>query len=150
MIKRKVIFYISICILVVSSILLTTGSQILVASLSQNSNIPFGTFVTWLGMISLPSCMIFGINRIYHPLSKRDTNFSLAFRASGFLAILWLPVSYYLAGNISFSFAEKAEFQGGQLAMEIFWIFSYFVVAFPVILLILFCLLSVLFKSRIP
>jgi len=42
------------------------------------------------------------------------------------LAILWVPISYLLAGNIAFTFTESITFQGGQQAMKLFWYFIYF------------------------
>ena len=39
--------------------------------------------------------------------------------------LFWIPISYLLAGNLSFTFSEKEGFQGGQSAMNCFWFFNY-------------------------
>ena len=36
------------------------------------------------------------------------------------MAFLWATICYILAGNFPYSFAEKDEFQGGQLTMKWF------------------------------
>jgi hypothetical protein len=48
-----------------------------------------------------------------------------------------VPVSYLLAGNLSFSFSEKATFQGGQAAMRWFWRYSYGLAVLPLTVLLL-------------
>ena len=63
------------------------------------------------------------------------------------LGILWVPISYLLAGNLSFSFSEKQIFQGGQDAMRWFWRLSYGI-GIGAILIIFTYWISLLFKKR--
>ena len=41
------------------------------------------------------------------------------------MLLLCVPVSFALAGNISFNFSTKPGFLGGQEAMRIFWGYTY-------------------------
>ena len=65
------------------------------------------------------------------------------------LGILWVPISYLLAGNLSFSFSEKETFQGGQDAMRWFWRLSYGI-GVGTILIIIAYWISLLSKRNRP
>ena len=145
--KRKIGFIVSLIIFVLSLYLLVTGSSVLMISLSESSNIPLGTFTTWLGMIALPFLFYFTMKRLREPESKTDRVFALLLKILIILAVLWIPISYLLSGNMSNTFTEKAEFQGGQLAMKIFWFNSYFTVAAPIVLAMFLGVYS-LFRKR--
>lgn len=145
--KRTIWFYGSLVILSVTMGLLLTGSPLLTRALDSNDTIPLGTFITWAGMISLPMAIYWGIRELRRPLSKLNRVLSLFLKIILVLAILWVPISYLLSGNISFSFSEKDEFQGGQLAMRLFWAFSYGIPIGSVSLLILYWL-SLLIRKR--
>ena len=121
--------------------LLITGSPILTSSTPGFDHIPLGTFITWAGMIALPYSILFAIDW----KKPTQSNFlKLLYRLlqlTIILAILWVPISYLLSGNLSFSFSEKSTFQGGQKAMKLFWTNSYVIVASP---LLIFCLAQLL------
>lgn len=136
--KRTIGLLVSLIIFAISLYLLVTGSSVLTLSLSDISYIPLGTFITWLGMIALPFIFYFSIRGFHQPQTKTGKVFALLLKTLIFLAVLWIPISYLLAGNMSNTFTEKGEFQGGQLAMKIFWINSYFTAAAPIVLAIAF------------
>ena len=146
--KQKIYLFISLFIVAATVILLVTGSPILTKTLSANSKVPLGNLITWAGFMALPLSIYFGVNRLYDPKKPRDKTLALLLRFSILLAFLWAPVSYLLAGNPSFTFSEKATFQGGQSAMKIFWYFSYAIVAFPLLLFIMFGSLNLMFRKR--
>jgi hypothetical protein len=131
--RRSIILISALFFLILSSTLLITGSSILTFSLSESAFVPLGTFITWLGMISLPVTILHGLAKTSE---KPFVFFTIAIKALIALAILWLPICFLLAGNISFSFGKKESFQGGQLAMQFFWLFNYFVVMAPIALLL--------------
>lgn len=145
--RRVVLFLGSLLITVTVSFLLITGSKILNASTMGDARIPAGTWITWLGMISLPVAILSGNKGLYTPGSKTNRFFSLALKVLISLAIMWVPICYLLSGNLSFTFSEKSEFQGGQTAMRIFWYFSYMLVGLPLLLLILYKVRSILVRS---
>ena len=147
--NKKILFILSLIILIVSAFLLISGSPLLVKPLTENSSIPMGTFITWFGMIALPLSIYLGINKLQQAANKRDQYFALLFKVLIVLAVLWVPISYALAGNLSFTFSEKATFQGGQSAMKIFWSFNIFLVIAPLTLWIVYGLLSFLYKRKI-
>jgi hypothetical protein len=123
--KRSIWFYGSLVVLILTIILLVSGSSILTIPLDKNNSIPLGTFITWAGIISFPTAVYTGIKDLRSPLGAFYKYLSYILKGLLILAILWVPICYLLAGNISFSFAEKESFQGGQLAMKWFWRLSY-------------------------
>ncbi|MBO0331099.1 hypothetical protein [[Muricauda] lutisoli] len=147
MTKPKFYFFASLTIFITVAILLITGSFVLTEPLYNGSTIPMGTPLTWLGIMSLPLAVYFGVERYRNPTKiykflPQLLKFSLA------AAVLWVPISYLLAGNLSFSFSEKEMFQGGQLAMKWFWGYSYGVVILPLFLLIVHWVLKVVNMIR--
>ena len=127
-------------------ILLVTGSSLLTKALNSDETIPFGTLITWTGMISLPLTIYWGIKELRKPLSKLNSILSGFLKIIIILGILWVPISYLLAGNLSFSFSEKETFQGGQDAMRWFWRLSYGI-GIGAILIISTYWISLLFKN---
>lgn len=105
--------------------LLISGSSLLNTRLDSNNFIPIGTLTTWIGMICLPLSVYWGIQEMRRPSRKETKILSLILRIIIVLGVLWVPISYGLAGNLSFSFSEKVTFQGGQAAMRWFWRLSY-------------------------
>jgi hypothetical protein len=106
-------------------LLLVTGSFLLTLALDSDKSIPLGTFITWIGVISLPLTIYWGIKEMRTPSRKITNLLSILLKIVILLGILWVPISYVLAGNISFTFSEKATFQGGQTAMKWFWYLTY-------------------------
>lgn len=145
--KRRTWFYISLAIMLFTIVLLVTGSSILTIALDKHDSIPLGTFITWAGIISLPLTIYWGIKEFRKPTRPFYKYLAVALKSIMILAVLWVPISYLLSGNISFSFAEKDTFQGGQLAMKWFWGISYGMALGPILLLIVYWL-SLLFNRN--
>ena len=123
--KRKIYFYSALILTIGVIILLVIGSSLLTITIDSNGSIPLGTILTWAGMISLPSTIYWGVKEMRKPSSKLNRILSGFLKIIVVLGILWVPISYLLAGNLSFSFSEKETFQGGQNAMRWFWRLSY-------------------------
>ena len=123
--KRKIYFYSALILTLSVIILLVTGSSLLTMALDSDETIPFGTLITWTGMITLPLTIYWGIKELREPSSKLNRILSGFLKIMLVLGILWVPIAYLLAGNLSFSFSEKETFQGGQAAMRWFWRLSY-------------------------
>ncbi|MBT8183009.1 MAG: hypothetical protein KJO53_15630 [Eudoraea sp.] len=83
-----------------------------------------GSFSTWAIMISLPFALYWGSSRFRTPQGKAYKVLSVILKILIALGILWLPLSYFLAGNMNFNFSEVDSFRGGQVAMKIFWVLS--------------------------
>ena len=124
--NRRKTYFLSALILTLSAvILLITGSPLLTIALDSDKSIPFGTLITWTGMISLPLTIYWEIKDLRKPSGKLNKILSIFLKIIIILGILWVPISYLLAGNLSFSFSEKETFQGGQIPMKWFWRLSY-------------------------
>jgi len=133
--QKSTCFYLSLLITVLVISLLVTGSSMLNLSIG---GIPLGTFITWSGMICLPLSIYLGISALRAPTTMISRILSLFLKLLLISGILWLPIAYLLAGNLSFTFSEKATFQGGQAAMRWFWRLSYGIGIGSLITLLLF------------
>ena len=122
---NKILSSIFIILSITIIFLLVSGSSLLTISLNASNSFPSGTLITYIGLISLPCAIYFGSKKIRNPENKPYRFLSKFLKTGIFLALLWLPVSYLLAGNFSFTFSQKNTFQGGQLAMKFFWYFTY-------------------------
>ena len=145
--KRKIYFYSTLILTIGVIVILVTGSSLLTIALNSDETIPFGTIITWTGMISFPLTIYWGIKELREPLNKLNKILSGFLKFIIVLGILWVPISYLLAGNLSFSFSEKETFQGGQDAMRWFWRLSYGI-GVGAILIISTYWISLIFKKR--
>lgn len=142
---RIIWFYGALVIAIIVLVLLLTGSSLLTVALDKKNTIPLGTFITWAGMISLPLTVYWGVYNLRKPSLGFHKFLSAVLKVVIALGILWLPISYLLAGNMSFTFTESISFQGGQLAMKLFWILSYGISIGAISILLLYWL-SLVFK----
>ena len=145
--KRKIYFYSALTLTLSVVILLVTGSSLLTIALNSNDTLPFGTLITWTGMISLPLTIYWGIKELRKPTNKLNRILSGFLKIVFVFGVLWVPISYLLAGNLSFSFSEKETFQGGQDAMRWFWRLSYGIGIGAILTLIAYWI-SLLFKKN--
>ena len=118
-------------------VLLLTGSSLLTMALDSEDSVPLGTFITWAGMMALPQTVYWGLQPLRNPKNIWNKALTSLLKLIMLLGILWVPVCYGLAGNMSFSFTEKATFQGGATAMRSFWWYTY---AIPVDTLLIWAL----------
>lgn len=144
--NRIFYFFAAFSITVIVVVLLVMGSSILNMNLNKQNSIPLGTFITWAGMISLPLSVYWGINKLRIPQTSFERLLSIGIKVIILLGILWVPISYLLAGNLSFSFSERETFQGGQSAMRWFWRLSYGIGLGSIVILFIYWI-SLLFKK---
>ncbi|WP_420378886.1 hypothetical protein [Gilvibacter sp.] len=123
--KQKSYFLIALSVTIFVLALLLTGSSLLNYNLSKSGAIPLGTFITWIGLVALSLSVYWGVRSLRQPHNLMYRRLSLVLKVAIGLAVLWVPVSFALAGNISFNFSTKPGFQGGQEAMRIFWGYTY-------------------------
>ena len=145
--RRKIYFYCALILTLITFILLATGSSLLTMALDRDKSIPLGNLITWTGMISLPLSIYWGVKELRKPTSKLNRILSRVLKMIIILGILWAPISYLLAGNLSFSFSEKESFQGGQAAMLWFWRLSYGIGIGAILTLIIYWI-SLLFIEK--
>lgn len=123
--RSRIWFYTFLFVSMISLFLLVTGSSLLTLALDRSDRIPLGTFITWAGMISLPLTLYWGCRELRNPTTTLNIILAGSLKVIILLGILWVPISYLLAGNLSFSFSDKETFIGGQTAMKWFWCLSY-------------------------
>lgn len=146
--RRKIYFYSALSITLSVVTLLVTGSSLLTVALDSDKSIPLGNLITWIGMISFPLTIYWGIKEFRKPSIKFNSILSVFLKIIIALGVLWVPISYLLAGNLSFTFSEKETFQGGQVAMKLFWCFSYGVGIGTIIILLTYWVLLLFQKDK--
>lgn len=135
---RKIIFWLSIGVVLTSASLLVSGSGLLVRPVTESSTVPLGTFITWAGLIALPKAILFGRKELYYPSSQRDALYRLAMISALVWAFAWGFVGYALAGNWAMTFSGYVnELRGGELASKLYWANCYFTAMTPLLILAL-------------
>ncbi len=113
--------------------LLLTGSSLLTVALSERLGLPWGTPITWLGMVALVFALWFGSAALRAPRTHADRNYRRAWAVLLAMAVLWPFVSYALAGNWSYSFGQREGFQGSSAAADWFFRYSFSVLLLPLL-----------------
>ncbi len=139
--KRKIFLAISIIIFLGSLLIIITGSWLLTHPVFFYKEMPLGTLSTWAGFISIPCMLYYGIRAFHPPRSEFMKVFRLLNIFIILAAISWGVVSYYLADNWSFSFGNHIEdFRGSVAAYDVFVLFTFTIVALPIVFLVVFLL----------
>ena len=145
---RKLGLIVSLVVFCAASYLLVTGSPVLNQVASEALLMPWGTLITWFGLLSLPSLVYFVFPGIMHPATGVQRILKGFLLLSVVLALLWPLLSFYLAANWSYSFKAQEAFRGSARASVYFWNLVKFTAALP-LLVFLGCLLERLFgRSR--
>lgn len=146
--RRKIWFFSSLIVTFSTIILLVKAHSLMMVAMDNANSIPLGTFITWSGMIALPLSIYWGIKELRKPSKKLNKILSGFLKIIIILGIFWVPISYLLAGNLSFSFSEKETFQGGQDAMKWFWRLSYGIGIGAILTLIIYWISLLLQKKK--
>lgn len=146
--NRKIIFFITLLILIICTFLLVTGSDILVKPVVPGSGLPWGTIITWAGLIALPAAILSGIENIRHPGNIVFRILNIANKMAVFFALIWGFVSYYFANNWAFTFSQQTEFRGSIRASSFFWYYTFFIIVLSLTLLIVYFPYKILNKRR--
>ncbi|MCW5520230.1 hypothetical protein J1N09_10300 [Aureitalea sp. L0-47] len=143
---RRFGFFMCSLVVVITTTLLVNGSDLLVYAVIEDPFIPLGNVLTWLAMIALPLSLYLGVRRFRMPRSKVDRILKVLLIIAIVLGVIWYPVSWALADNLSGSFGGNGVFRGSARAGEYYWFYTYTVVGFPLLLWI-FHLLLRLFRK---
>ena len=122
--KIKYWHIIPLLIFILSAYYLLSGSEILVKPLWYNPYIPFGTLITWFGLISLELLLYVVTNITISKTGLLNIIIRYSVLLLLILAILWVPIAYALSGNFAFNFSGSSELVGIE-ASKVFWYFSY-------------------------
>ena len=149
--KSTLLLLFSLLVLICSAYLLITGSPLLVKPLLHQPIVPMGTLITWMGIIALPYCILYGISNLRQPTNRISKRYRTVLNVLIMLAISWGLVSYFLADNWSFTFKQQSDFRGSTRASPYFWHYTKIVVAAPIVFLLIYGLhiLILAIKNRI-
>ncbi|QIA08586.1 hypothetical protein [Draconibacterium halophilum] len=127
--KKKAKLIILLSILGLAFYCLFVQPELLGINISKSLNFPLGSLIAWLGIVAY---VIF-FQLIMVPLSKSDLfRIEKVIRSSQFtLALLWLPVSLALSGNMAFTF------QNAPHAFKFWVIYTLVILVLPLVLFIL-------------
>ena len=139
---RKKLLFTTIFITLAALFLIISSPGIMLYNLSSSYNFPAGTLITWFGFLGLSLSVYLGIANLRNPKKWWNTILSYQLRITLIIAALWVAISYVLAGNLSFTFTDKVAFQGGQMAMKIFWVINYSLVIVPILILFSYWILN--------
>lgn len=145
--KRKIWFFGFLIITIFVFVILGSGSPLLTIALGD-TGIPAGNLFTWAGMIALPLSIYMGARELRSPTSKLNAVLSAILKVVLILAVFWMPISFLLAGNLSFIFSERDSFQGGQTAMKLFWLLSYGIGIAAISVLLMYWIIKIFRKSK--
>jgi len=145
--KTKAFTYLSSIILVSCVFLILTGSPILNIPLYKGSVFPWGTLVSWIGLIAFTFTIYLAFNKIDRFSNSVHRKIRIAFGGIVTLALSWVLIGFLLAGNWAFTFQNHDEFRGSIEASRYFWIFTASLVLLPVLLFLILWLLLMIKKS---
>lgn len=135
---RKIVFGISLILVVATAALLISGSDLLVCSVSESLALPLGTVSTWVGMIALPFAFLSSSERIWY---KQEFGkwYAYALWLSALLSTSWGIISYQLSGKWNFTFSGSSPtFVGSDKASEVFWLLSKITAGLPIAIFVVF------------
>jgi len=145
--RKKLIAGISLLVILGSAAMLILGSKLLLVPVIKGMALPWGTVISWAALILLPVAMAALFGRQGAASGMERTFRVLVGTALGF-SLLWLPVSYVLAGNVNFVFGESEGFRGSPRASRLFWAYSVFCAAYPLLLALSRAILQLLRSTK--
>jgi hypothetical protein len=110
--------------------------------------LPWGTIITWIGLIALPASVFFGIEKIRHPITIKFRILNFANKMAILFASIWGLLSYYFANNWAFTFRQQTEFRGSIRASSYFFNYTILIIAISLILLLVYFIHIILSKLK--
>ena len=141
MTTKRVLITSSLSVLIISVLLLATGSSLLTKSFG---GIPLGNLTTWAGFIALQLSIYWGHSKFTKSNSILGKIIKTLIETLIVISFLWLAIAYILSGNINFTFKPSAGFQGSNEASNVFWNINYCLVIAPIVLASIYNLLKLI------
>jgi hypothetical protein len=116
-----------------ASFLLVTASPVLILPAIESFEMPWGTLITWIGMLSLPSLVYFVFPGLMDPKTRFQRILKWLWMLSLIFAVFWPFFSFFLAGNWSYNFRGQEEFRGSSRASAYFWDLTKGTAIFPLL-----------------
>lgn len=127
--KKSIKQILLLSVLVFTFYCLFVQPELLGISLSKKLNFPLGSLVSWSGIVAY--------TLLLHLFIKLPTKYKLLkvdkvlrYFLIG-MALFWLPMSYFISGNLAFAFQNK------PIAFNIWIGYTLVILFFPLILLVL-------------
>jgi hypothetical protein len=139
---RKIVLFIMLIAFLLTVYLVFSGAEILYKPFINAVGMPFGTLISWIGIIAFPFSIYFACTHINNPKTRFSKNYQTVLKILIILACLWGIVGYYLADNWAFNFSSKKVFRGGEKAAIYFWNYTYTIVILPLLFVIVYWLHS--------
>ncbi|HEX2921274.1 MAG TPA: hypothetical protein VHO50_08930 [Bacteroidales bacterium] len=144
--KRKIFLAISLLVLFISVSLLASGSGLLTKPIL--SGLPFGTIITWAGLVSFPMSVLLGTSRSANTGEMIHRWLNKLIKINIWLALFWGFVGYFLAGNWAYVFKSAATFRGSVRASSYFWSYTLVLVVLPVTCLTIFMIYRIFMRQQ--
>ncbi|NBD95830.1 MAG: hypothetical protein GVY11_05060 [Gammaproteobacteria bacterium] len=139
---RSLVTVVSAAVVLVSSFLLFTGSDLLGLPVMGIDTFPAGTLIAWAGLVSLPLAIYSAPGALHPPARTLDRLMAALMKTLIVLAVAWLPLSYALSGNLAFTFESDIGFQGSPSALFLFFYVTMSLVMAPILVMLLYGVLS--------
>jgi hypothetical protein len=145
---RTILRLLPLLILIATCILLLQESPLLTLPLLEGSDIPGGTIIAWLFLITLPLSILLGIRYIRKPTSVVYRFYRRAFSLYTILGLGWGILTYLLSGNWSYTFSSEMIFKGSEAAFNMFLAYTVFTVLLSVLTFIIFLIHHLIIKLK--
>lgn len=140
--KRTLIFMSSLIVFISTFYLLFIGSNVLTKPLIVAIDMPAGTVISWLGIISFQIINYLILNK--KSKIKAINFYKIILKGGLLLAFFWGFTGRLLAGNWAFNFSNENVIVGSEKAASIFWSFSFLLFIFPITVIIVYALHSLI------
>lgn len=146
--QRNLFLINSLIIFFGASYFIFSGSVILTKPFIEVIGMPFGTVITWLGLIAFQIIIYFIIKR--NSIIKVSNYYRIIFKICIIIACFWGFIGYFLANNWAYNFSNSEVFRGGEKAATLFWNFTFFLLIFPIAIVLIYGVQSflLLFKKK--
>ena len=135
--NSKPVFWCALACFLLGCILLISGSPLLVYPIGNQAQIPLGNVTTALGIIALAIMVWCILHWAGTPTSQWHRILAGIAKLAVVLSAIWWPLGRILSGNWTNSFIDR------PTASWWFWNSTYAIVAFPLLLLLVFVLFRV-------
>lgn len=135
---RRLFRLLPILLFLACLLLIATGSPILEKPVRNELEIPFGTLISWVCIAMLPLSIIMSIRLIRKPTSKAYRFYKRVFICLFLLSAAWGLISYYLAGNWSFTYSNTGVFRGSEKAFQIIVTYTFTLISLTLLFLVIF------------
>lgn len=132
--STKAKFWVATIVVILTGLLLISGSSLNTMPLVMDPYIPFGNVMTWFGLICLPLSLLLYL-ALYANLGRiLEVLYGLVLRLAILAGFAWPFVGKYLSGNWANSFVDKPE------ESALFWTYTEYTV---IVSLVIFILIAV-------